>query len=74
MKRVLTDNMKAVAGLYIMYAEELKAYFCSYARNTNIANALQYAEDMTHDLYLKVMESIYLEEVFLYFLLYLDYY
>lgn len=55
MERVSTEKMNAVADLYIRYAEEVKAYFCAYTRNANIANALQQAEDMTHDLFMKVI-------------------
>ncbi len=55
MERVSTEKMNAVADLYIRYAKDVKAYFCAYTRNANIANALQQAEDMTHDLFLKIM-------------------
>ncbi|MBP5277623.1 MAG: sigma-70 family RNA polymerase sigma factor [Prevotella sp.] len=55
MERVTTDKMEAVASIYNMYAQEVRAYFWSYARNANIANAFQKAEDMTHDLFLKIM-------------------
>ena len=55
MEKVSTDKMESVAGIYKRYAQEVIAYFWSYARNANIANAYQKAEDMTHDLFLKIM-------------------
>lgn len=49
LKTTMMQNNNLITSLYNSYCDQLRRYFCSYLHD------MQAAEDMTHDLFLKVM-------------------